>query len=87
MPRAAVEAMKDGDVILLENTRYRSRRDKERRGISAKIWLLSVMYYVNDAFGTAHRAHCSNVGVTELCRHSSCWIPDAERDRFPRKCS
>ena len=54
--KAAVEAMKDGDVILLEN----------KNGEAFSKELASICdVFVNDAFGTAHRAHCSNVGVTE----------------------
>jgi len=63
--RAAVAAMKDGDVILLENTRYRAEETKNGEAFSKD--LASVCdVFVDDAFGTAHRAHCSNVGVAEL---------------------
>ncbi len=62
--RAAVEAMKDGDVILLENTRYRAEETKNGEAFSRELASLCDVY-VNDAFGTAHRAHCSNVGVTQ----------------------
>ena len=61
--KAAVEAMKDGDVILLENTRYRAEETKNEDKFSQELASLCDVY-VNDAFGTAHRAHCSNVGVT-----------------------
>ena len=64
--RAAVEAMKDGDIILFREYTLQSRRDKERRGISQKTLASICDVFVNDAFGTAHRAHCSNVGVAEL---------------------
>ena len=74
--KAAVEAMQDGDVILLENTRYRAEETKNGEAFSKDLASLCDVF-VNDAFGTAHRAHCSN---------SSCWISDAERNRFPRKC-
>ena len=83
--KAAVADMKDGDVILLENTRYRAEETKEWRSSSAKNLLLFADVFVNDAFGTAHRAHCSNVGVTQVCRYSCSWLSDAERDRFPWK--
>ena len=56
--------MKDGDVILLENTRYRAEETKNEDA-SAKTLLLFCEVFVNDAFGTAHRAHCSNVGITK----------------------
>ena len=62
--RAAVEAMKDGDVILLENTRYRAEDTKNEDAFSKDLASLCDVF-VNDAFGTAHRAHCSNVGVTK----------------------
>ena len=62
--RAAVEAMKDGEVILLENTRFRPEETKNGEAFSKDLASLCDVY-VNDAFGTAHRAHCSNVGVTE----------------------
>ena len=63
--RAAVEAMKDGDVILLENTRYRKEETKNGEEFSKDLASLCDVF-VNDAFGTAHRAHCSNVGVAQL---------------------
>lgn len=63
--KAAVEAMKDGDVILLENTRYRAEETKNGEAFSKDLASLADVF-VNDAFGTAHRAHCSNVGVTEF---------------------
>ena len=62
--KAAVEAMKDGDVILLENTRYRVEETKNGEAFSKELASLCDVF-VNDAFGTAHRAHCSNVGVTQ----------------------
>ena len=63
--RAAVEAMKDGDIILLENTRYRAAETKNGEAFSKDLASICDVF-VNDAFGTAHRAHCSNVGVAEL---------------------
>ena len=63
--KAAVEAMKDGDVILLENTRYRAEETKNGEEFSKELASLCDVF-VNDAFGTAHRAHCSNVGVTKF---------------------
>ena len=62
--KAAVEAMKDGEVVLLENTRYRAEETKNGEAFSKELASLCDVF-VNDAFGTAHRAHCSNVGVTE----------------------
>ena len=63
--KAAVEAMKDGDVVLLENTRYRAEETKNGEEFSKELASLCDVF-VNDAFGTAHRAHCSHVGVAEL---------------------
>ena len=62
--RAAADALKDGDVMLIENTRYRAEETKNGEEFSKELASLCDVY-VNDAFGTAHRAHCSNVGVTE----------------------
>jgi len=62
--KAAVEAMNDGDVVLLENTRFRAEETKNGEAFSKDLASLCDVF-VNDAFGTAHRAHCSNVGVTE----------------------
>lgn len=63
--KAAVAEMKDGDVILLENTRYRIEETKNGEEFSKELASLADVF-VNDAFGTAHRAHCSNVGVTKF---------------------
>lgn len=65
--KAAVEAMNDGDVILLENTRYRAEETKNGEAFSKELASLCDVF-VNDAFGTAHRAHCSNVGVTQYVK-------------------
>lgn len=65
--KAAVAAMNDGDVVLLENTRYRKEETKNEEAFSKDLASLADLF-VNDAFGTAHRAHCSNVGVTEYIK-------------------
>ena len=65
--RAAVVAMKDGDIVLLENTRYRAEETKNEDAFSKDLASLAEVF-VNDAFGTAHRAHCSNVGVTKYMK-------------------
>lgn len=65
--KAAVAAMNDGEVVLLENTRYRAEETKNGEALSEDLASLADVF-VNDAFGTAHRAHCSNVGVTEFIR-------------------
>ena len=65
--KAAVAAMKDGEVVLLENTRYRIEETKNGEAFSKELASLCDIY-VDDAFGTAHRAHCSNVGVTQYVK-------------------
>ena len=68
--KAAVEAMKDGDVILLQNTRFRPEEEKNVENFSEELGSLADLF-VNDAFGTAHRAHCSTVGVTNYVKESA----------------
>ena len=63
--KAAVAAMNDGDVILLQNTRYRAEETKNEENFSKELGELADIF-VNDAFGTAHRAHCSTVGVVSF---------------------
>ena len=58
-----VEAMEDGDLALLENTRFRKEEEKNEENFSKELASLGDLY-VNDAFGTSHRAHASNVGVS-----------------------
>ena len=67
--KAAVAAMNDGDVVLLENTRYRAEETKNVDTFSEELASLAEIF-VNDAFGTAHRAHCSNVGVTKYIKEA-----------------
>ena len=69
--KAAVEAMKDGDVVLLENTRYRAEETKNGEAFSKDLASLCDVF-VNDAFGTAHRAHCSTVGAGEFLEERAC---------------
>ena len=68
--RAAVAAMKDGDVVLLENTRYRKEETKNEENFSKELASLCDLF-VNDAFGAAHRAHCSTVGVASFVKESA----------------
>ena len=68
--KAAVAAMKDGDVVLLENTRYRVEETKNGEAFSAELGSLADIF-VNDAFGTAHRAHCSTVGVVSYVKEAA----------------
>jgi len=62
--RAKADALKDGDVMLLENVRYHKEEKKNDPGFAKELASLAEIY-VNDAFGTAHRAHASTAGVTE----------------------
>lgn len=62
--KAAVAAMQDGDVVLLQNTRYRAEETKNDEAFSKELGSLADIF-VNDAFGAAHRAHCSTVGVVK----------------------
>ncbi len=61
--KAAVAAMKDGDVVLLQNTRFRAEETKNGEAFSKDLASLADAY-VDDAFGSCHRAHCSTAGVT-----------------------
>lgn len=69
--KAAVANMKEGDVVLLENTRFRPEEGKNEESFSKDLASLADIF-VNDAFGTAHRAHCSTVGVTQFVPVSVC---------------
>lgn len=68
--KAAVAAMKDGDVVLLENTRFRKEETKNGEEFSKDLASLADIY-VNDAFGSSHRAHCSTVGVTKFVKEAA----------------
>ncbi|MGL5616108.1 MAG: phosphoglycerate kinase [Sarcina sp.] len=69
--KKAVAEMKDGDIVLLQNTRYRKEETKNGEEFSKELASLADMF-VNDAFGTAHRAHCSTVGVTKYLNPAVC---------------
>ncbi len=69
--KKAAKEMKDGDVILLQNTRYRKEEGKNEENFSKELASLADVY-VNDAFGSAHRAHCSTVGVTAFVKTAVC---------------
>jgi phosphoglycerate kinase len=68
--RAAKKNKKNGDVILLENTRFRPEEGKMGEAFSLDLASICDVF-VNDAFGTAHRAHCSNVGIASLKEKSA----------------
>jgi len=62
--------MNDGDVMLLENTRFREEESKNEDSFSKELAALADIY-VNDAFGSSHRAHCSTAGVTKFVKESA----------------
>ncbi len=66
----AVAAMENGDVVLLQNTRYRAEETKNGEAFSKELASLCDIF-VNDAFGAAHRAHCSTVGVASYVEESA----------------
>lgn len=68
--KKAVENMQDGDVVLLQNTRFRPEETKNEETFSKELASLCDVY-VNDAFGSSHRAHCSTVGVTKFVEESA----------------
>ncbi|MCI1958958.1 MAG: phosphoglycerate kinase [Clostridia bacterium] len=68
--KKAISQMKDGDVVLLENTRFRKEETKNEDNFSKELASLADIY-VDDAFGTSHRAHCSTVGVTKFVKESA----------------
>lgn len=63
--KKAIENMKDGDVVLLQNTRFRKEETKNEEAFSKELASICDIF-VNDAFGSSHRAHCSTVGVTKF---------------------
>jgi 3-phosphoglycerate kinase len=69
--KAAVAKLKDGEAVLLQNTRYRIEETKNKEKFSKELASLADVF-VNDAFGTAHRAHCSTVGVTQFIDTAVC---------------
>lgn len=68
--KKAVAQMKDGDVVLLQNTRFRPEETKNGEAFSKELASLCDIY-VNDAFGAAHRAHCSTVGVASFVEEAA----------------
>lgn len=70
--KKAVAEMQDGDVVLLQNTRFRKEETKNVEEFSKELAsLCDNDVYVNDAFGTSHRAHCSTVGVASFVKESA----------------
>lgn len=68
--KAAVAAMKDGDVILLQNTRFRKEETKNIEDFSKDLASITDIF-VMDAFGSAHRAHCSTAGITNFVKETA----------------
>lgn len=69
--RKAVESLNEGDCLLLENVRFHPGEEKNDAGFSRELAALADVF-INDAFGTAHRAHASNVGVTRFFDVAAC---------------
>ncbi|MGV8906702.1 MAG: phosphoglycerate kinase [Acetobacterium sp.] len=76
---AAAAALKPGEILLLQNTRFRGEEKKNDPGFSKELAALGDVF-VNDAFGTAHRAHASNVGVAEILHGVSGFLIQKELD-------
>lgn len=68
--KKAVSEMKNGEVVLLENTRFRKEETKNEDNFSKELASLANIY-VDDAFGSSHRAHCSTVGVTKFVKEAA----------------
>ncbi len=69
--KAKIAALKDGEAVLLENVRFDARETKNDDSFSKELAALCDAY-VNDAFGSAHRAHCSTAGITKFVKDSVC---------------
>ena len=65
------KALRDGDVLLLENVRYHAEEEKNDPEFSKQLAALCDGLFVCDAFGSAHRAHASVVGITKFVRHAA----------------
>lgn len=69
--RRAADAMKDGEVLLLENLRFHPEEERNDEQFAKSLALLCDAVYVNDAFGAAHRAHSSTAGITKSVKQSA----------------
>ena len=76
-PKAAIKAMAEGDVILLENVRFYAEEEKNDPDFAKKLAELADLY-VNDAFGTAHRAHASTAGVAKFLPAAAGYLMEKE---------
>ena len=74
-----VDALKDGEIVLLQNTRYRAEETKNGEDFSKELASLGDVF-VNDAFGTSHRAHASNVGVSSILPSALGFLVEKEID-------
>lgn len=83
VPREAVERMHDGDVVLLENVRFYSEEEKNDENFARELSELADLY-VNDAFGTAHRAHASTAGVAEYLPAVAGFLMEKELEMLGR---
>ncbi|HET7812883.1 MAG TPA: phosphoglycerate kinase [Candidatus Baltobacteraceae bacterium] len=81
--RAAVESMKDGSIVLLENVRFHAGEESNDPAFAKELASLADVY-VNDAFGTAHRAHASTEGVAHLLPAYAGFLMQAEIDALSR---
>jgi phosphoglycerate kinase len=81
--REAVARLHDGDVLLLENVRFHAGEERNDPAFAAQLAALADLY-VNDAFGTAHRAHASTEGVTHLLPHAAGLLMQAELHALAR---
>jgi phosphoglycerate kinase len=69
--KAESSALQDGDVLLLENLRFHAEEEKNDEGFARELASLSDGFFVNDAFGAAHRAHASTVGITKFVKQAA----------------
>lgn len=74
-----VDALKDGEIVLLQNTRYRAEETKNGEDFAKELASLGDVF-VNDAFGTSHRAHASNVGVSSILPSALGFLVEKEID-------
>lgn len=77
--RSQIDELKDGDVALLQNTRYRKEEEKNGEEFAKDLASLGELY-VNDAFGTSHRAHASNVGISSVLPSAVGFLVEKEID-------
>ena len=75
--KAAAEALAPGQVMLLENVRYRAEETKNQEPFTGQLASLGDVF-VNDAFGTAHRAHCSTAGIASYLPSVSGFLIEKE---------